>query len=112
MFLPALAMGCAGVVSGVSGAFPEPFVEINKLYAEGRIEEAQKVQKAGNEIITILKAGANMSYFKKALEYRGVQGGSMRSPHKDLTEAEKGMLLEEIRAWQEKHVWDEMSSNV
>ncbi|WP_101842592.1 dihydrodipicolinate synthase family protein [Halobacillus sp. Marseille-P3879] len=99
LLLPALAMGCDGVVSGVSGVYPEPFVEIKQHYYNGRITKAQEMQKHANQIIEILKAGANMSYFKKALELRGILAGSMRSPQMNLSVETMKTMEQEINEW-------------
>ncbi|SFO89537.1 dihydrodipicolinate synthase family protein [Salibacterium halotolerans] len=104
LFLPALAMGCDGVVSGVSGVFPEPFVELYDKYQKYNLEEARQTQRAAGEIIKILQAGANMSYFKKALDYRGLRGGFMRSPQKTIPPEQKKAAREHIDTWlQEYH---------
>ena len=43
LLLPALEMGCGGVVSGVSSVFPEPLVEIYRAWQAGDKEAAKKV---------------------------------------------------------------------
>ena len=44
-FLPALSVGCDGVVSGCSGPFPEAFVAVYDAYKKGDMELARKAQK-------------------------------------------------------------------
>jgi 4-hydroxy-tetrahydrodipicolinate synthase len=102
LFLPALAMGCDGVVSGVSCVFPEPFKEIYKLYSQGELAQARNVQQHADNIIQILKGGSNLSYFKKGLELRGIQGGSVKRPQLDLTIEEEKALIENINSWKRK----------
>ncbi|MCG1010646.1 dihydrodipicolinate synthase family protein [Salinicoccus sp. ID82-1] len=99
LFLPAMAMGCDGVVSGVSGVFPEPFVKVYELYSNSEWEEARKMQASANEVISILKAGANMSYFKKGLDLRGLKGGSVRNPQQNISSQEEFQLKEQLNQW-------------
>ncbi len=96
MLTSMLILGCQGTVSGVSGVVPEPFVNAYNAYISGDIAAAQKWQKACREICDILKCGSNMAYFKSGLEYRGVNGGHMRKPQLDLTEAEKETLFSQL----------------
>lgn len=88
LFLAALAMGCEGVVSGVSGVYPEPFVETYNAFKANDLEKARKMQKIAIQYCEALLNGSNMSYFKEALKLRGIDVGDMRSPQIDLTEKE------------------------
>ncbi|WP_280170487.1 dihydrodipicolinate synthase family protein [Priestia megaterium] len=88
LFLAALAMGCEGVVSGVSGVYPEPFVETYNAFKANDLEKARKMQKIAIQYCEALLNGSNMSYFKEALKLRGIDVGGMRSPQIDLTEKE------------------------
>lgn len=96
LFLPALAMGCDGTVSGVSGPMPEHFVAIYKAWKEGDIEKARSEQKIANEICEILQSGADMGIFKAVLDFRGLTGGHMRKPLLDLDEQERAALKAQI----------------
>lgn len=96
LFLPALAMGCDGTVSGVSGPMPEHFVNVYKAWKEGDIETARKEQKIANEICEILQSGADMGIFKAVLDFRGLTGGHMRKPLLDLDEQERAELKARI----------------
>ncbi|MDN5334030.1 dihydrodipicolinate synthase family protein [Sphaerochaeta halotolerans] len=102
LFLPGLAMGCTGTVSGVASAYPEPFVAIYKAFQEGDIEKARELQAFGIEIANILKNGSNMSYFKTALAHRGLPAGSMRAPLLDITEEEKKNLIVQLEDWERR----------
>jgi dihydrodipicolinate synthase/N-acetylneuraminate lyase len=98
LFLPALALGCTGTVSGISGVYPEPFVALYDAYQEGDIEKARKLQKLATKYCNALKNGSNMSYFKEGLKMRGIDAGVMKGPQLDLTveeiEALRNNLLE------------------
>ncbi|WP_339226874.1 dihydrodipicolinate synthase family protein [Oceanobacillus sp. FSL K6-2867] len=99
LFLPALALGCDGVVSGVSCVFPEPFVEIYKAYQNKELDRARELQRHADKLITLLKGGSNMSYFKKAIEYRGIQAGSVKAPQLDIGSQEEKELIEKLDGW-------------
>jgi len=88
LFLPLLAMGCDGVVSGVSCVYPEPFVAVYNAYLEKDLDKARKLQKIAVKYCETLKNGTNMSYFKEALKLRGIEAGHMKAPQLDLPEAE------------------------
>lgn len=92
----ALAMGCSGVVSGVSCVYPEPFVDIYKAFMDGNIEEAARIQKIAVRYVETLKGGSNMSFFKEALKLRGIDAGYMRAPQLDITKDEVELLNEQL----------------
>ena len=94
LFLPALAMGCAGTVSGISCSYPEPFVKVYEAFQNGDLEAARSWQKKANRIAEILRCGANLALFKTALAHRGLFESSVRGPQLDLT-GEESKALEE-----------------
>ncbi|MCM3019337.1 dihydrodipicolinate synthase family protein [Priestia megaterium] len=98
LFLAALAMGCEGVVSGVSGVYPEPFVETYNAFKANDLEKARKMQKVAIQYCEALLNGSNMSYFKEALKLRGIDVGGMRSPQIDLTEKEVKELDDKLNS--------------
>lgn len=98
LFLPALAMGCDGVISGVSCVYPEPFVAVYEAFQAGDVPRARRLQRTAIAYCEALKSGANMSYFKEALKRRGVPAGVMRAPQLDLPEAERAELFARLEA--------------
>ncbi len=102
LFLPGLSIGCAGVVSGCSQCDPFPFVQIYKRFVEGDMSGALKAQRQAIELADIVKAGANMGYFKAALEYNHVGFSHMRAPAVDLSKEEKLALFEQLDAYHAK----------
>ncbi|TNJ67120.1 dihydrodipicolinate synthase family protein [Paenibacillus hemerocallicola] len=101
LFLAALAMGCEGVISGVSCVYPEPFVAVYNAYLEKDLEKARRLQRIAIQYCETLKSGSNMSYFKEALKLRGIDAGYMRAPQLDLPEEDIADLkrkLEELNA--------------
>lgn len=96
LFLPALAMGCVGTVSGVSNCGPEPFVAVYDQFLKGNLKAAQQSQKQANELCELTLSGANMAIFKAAMEYKGLPFGHMRAPALDLTQKERELLFAEL----------------
>ncbi len=94
LLLPALEMGCGGVVSGVSSVFPEPLVEIYRAWQAGDKEAAKKAMWICNDIVVKLKSGARMSIFKDVQTQRGLPGGEMKAPLLGVTEEEHAQLAE------------------
>ena len=88
LFLSELAMGCSGVVSGISCVYPEPFIAVYNAFKENNIPKARKAQKTATKYCEVLRNGSNMSYFKIGLAMRGVDAGVMKAPQLDLTESE------------------------
>jgi len=99
VFVAFCALGCDGTVSGISGVFPEPFVEVYRACRKNDWETARKWQHLGARITDILKGGNNMSYFKEALKMRGINGGHMKKPQLDITAEEIERLQLEIKTF-------------
>lgn len=96
LFLAALALGCDGVVSGVSCVFPEPFVAVYNAYLEGDLDKARQHQRTAVAYCEALRSGSNMAYFKEALRWRGIDAGHMRAPQLDLLPEEAEALRREL----------------
>jgi 4-hydroxy-tetrahydrodipicolinate synthase len=96
LFLPALAMGCDGTVTGCANADPAPFVEVYKQFTAGNISAAQAAQKRATRLCEIVKNGSNMAIFKYALERNGLPASHMRAPALDLTSEEKEAIDKEL----------------
>lgn len=96
LFLPCLACGCDGVVSGCSGPFPTEFVDIYKAFQSGDLATARKAQAKATELVKIMKFGADMSIFKNILSFRGVNGGHMKKPLLDLTQEQVAELKKSV----------------
>ncbi|NGP45752.1 dihydrodipicolinate synthase family protein [Bacillaceae bacterium SIJ1] len=99
LFVPALAMGCDGVVSGVSSVYPEPFVHIYRSFQAMDLNDAREMQRHADRIIKILQAGANIAYFKSGLEHRGIKAGSVKGPQQDLNKRLNEELVQELNEW-------------
>jgi 4-hydroxy-tetrahydrodipicolinate synthase len=78
LMLPALSVGSNGQVSGNSNVFPEIFCDLISKFHEGKLDNAQNLQRKINKIRKVLRD--NVSYFKAALRIRGLDVGPTRSP--------------------------------
>lgn len=101
LFLPALAMGCDGTVSGVSCAMPEPFVNLYKYFIENDLIQARNWHQIAHDVVVDLKAGSDMSIFKHVLDVRGLKGGFMRKPLKSIDEIEKAHYTQIVHGYLE-----------
>ncbi|GMO17208.1 MAG: 4-hydroxy-tetrahydrodipicolinate synthase [Termitinemataceae bacterium] len=99
LFLPGLAMGCDGTVSGCSNVAPEYFVKVYDEFNKGDIDAAQKAQALASSLCEIVKNGSNMAIFKYAMERRGLPAAYMRAPALDLTDSERKKLDSELSAF-------------
>ncbi len=91
-----LMLGCDGTVSGVSSAFPEPFVAVYEAYLKKDMSALQAAQKKAVKFAVALRGGSNMAYFKAALDIRGLTGGHMRAPQLDLLPKERADFEKEL----------------
>ncbi len=98
MFLPALAMGCDGVISGMSSAYPELFVAVYDAFSAGDVEKAQRLQLLCNQVVHALKFGASAAYMKEALRLRGLPEMFMRAPQTSLPQEDSERLSAQLSA--------------
>jgi len=99
LFLSALVAGADGTVSGCSGPFPEPFVEVYRQYQKGDMAAARRAQERANTLAWLMQSGADMSIFKNILGMRGVRGGHMRKPLLDLTPDQTARLRKDVEPY-------------
>jgi len=94
--LPALAIGASGIISGNASAFPEPFVKLFHAFERGDLKAAREQYAFNCQLAITLKDGRYPAIHKKALEFRGVRGGQVRPPQRELfpeeTEELRGAL--------------------
>ncbi len=103
LFLPGLAMGCVGVVTGCAQCGPTPFVQVYERFLAGDMAGALSAQQQASELAEIIKAGANMAYFKATMEYNGLGKMHMRAPALDLTDSEREDLFRHLQAYEAKY---------
>lgn len=78
-----LAIGADGGIGGTYGVMPELYLKIKELIDAGKVEEAQKIQYAANEVIYGMCAchGNLYAVIKEILRIReGLDIGSVRKP--------------------------------
>ncbi len=107
---PALLLGAKGIVSGPSGVFPEPYINLYQAFTHKNYEEVKKQQLIINDFLkkvqeTLnLEKGKMLSFYKKALEIRGIKVGGVKEPLPELNPSEEDVaihLVEEFLALQE-----------
>ncbi|MDR1629144.1 MAG: N-acetylneuraminate lyase [Oscillospiraceae bacterium] len=96
VFLSGLAAGVDGAIGSTFNFMPEKFIEIAKLWNEGKIAEAQQVQHRVNTIIDALIKVGVMQGEKEVLRHMGFDFGNARAPFKPLSEDEKRFVEKSI----------------
>ena len=96
MFLSGLAMGANGGIGSTYNFMANKFVQIQKLFAEGRQEEARRVQNEANRIITILCQIGVMQAEKEVMNQLGFDFGDCLPPFSRPTEEQKELIAKEI----------------
>jgi 4-hydroxy-tetrahydrodipicolinate synthase len=77
--LPALAAGCAGVISASSNVFPDHHLKIVKAVQEGKLDEARRVQLAIQKMSRFMAKSGPVAT-KAALNMMGIPVGPVRLP--------------------------------
>lgn len=96
---PALLLGARGIVSGPSGIFPEPYVRLHQAFKDKKYEEAKKQQAIINDFFkkvqkTLnLEKGGGISFYKRALEIRGIEVGGVRGPLPTLESSKQDAIV-------------------
>lgn len=96
MLLSGLVMGADGGIGSTYNFMADKFVKIYNLFNEGKIEEAQVVQKEANRIITILCKIGVMQAEKEVLNQLGFDFGVCRHPFGEPTAEDKALIAKDI----------------
>lgn len=94
--LAVLCLGAGGIVSGTASAFPEPFVDLYEAFGRGEVQRARECQWLIDRLLEVTGDG-DIASFKKALDFRGINVGSVREPHRDLSPEEAAKLRDSLR---------------
>ena len=78
--IPALSMGAKGFTSGTVNAFPELNVELFRLFKEGKLDQAAKLQQKILKLVEILSIGPVISTMYACVKLRGLKFGQPRRP--------------------------------
>ena len=108
-FVSGLAIGATGGIGGTYAVMPELFLKMFSLMREGKVQEAQKIQYAADEIIYAMCAckGNLYAVMKKILSINeGLELGGVRAPlpelvPEDMPQVEKcaGMIHDAIQQY-------------
>ncbi len=96
---PALLLGAKGIVSGPSGVFPEPYINLYQAFTHKNYEEVKKQQLIINDFLTKvqetlnLEKGKMLSFYKKALEIRGIEVGGVKEPLPQLNPSKEDLII-------------------
>ncbi|MFO7698522.1 MAG: dihydrodipicolinate synthase family protein [Anaerolineae bacterium] len=93
LMLPSLATGTSGSVSGNANVFPELFCGLYEAFQAGDWARALALQRQINQVRRILRDGLHPAFFKAALSHKGLNGGRVRSPMRELTPEERTELV-------------------
>ena len=96
MFLCGLSMGADGGIGSTYNFMADKFVKIRALFKQGKIAEAQEVQKEANRIIAVLCKVGVMQAEKEVLNQLGFDFGVCRHPFGEPTEEQKQLIAKEI----------------
>ncbi len=95
--LPGLVSGMDGCVSGYSNPFPESYVHLYKLFREGELAKALKIQSRISEMRSLLTSPP-VQPIKEALKLRGIDAGFVKPPLRRMTEKEMQKLKKSLKA--------------
>ncbi len=96
MFLSGKIMGADGAIGSTYNFMADKFVKIDRLFAEGKIDEAKNLQSEVNRIITILCKYGVMHSEKEILNQLGFDFGCCRRPFKEISDEGRETIKKEI----------------
>jgi N-acetylneuraminate lyase len=91
-FLGALSMGASATIGTTVNLFAPLFLELRKLYEEGRMAEAYNRQKAVNLRVETMCRANIFNAVKYGWTLRGIDCGNCRAPFIPLKQEEKNVL--------------------
>lgn len=97
VFFPALCVGAVGGILAVANAFPEECVQIYKLFNQGKMEEARKLQYRLTPIAKAVTTQYGIGGLKMAMDLSGYFGGDPRPPLKRPGKEIEGVLRQLIQ---------------
>jgi len=97
-----MIVGAVGTVSGLSAVYPKLFAEIYRLFKEGSVKQAIRLETYAYELGCIMCHGGNLSMFKAALELQRLPESIVKPPLRNLTSNEKHAFLDTLKQWSER----------
>lgn len=90
--LPALTIGAKGATAALGNILPEDCCHLVKLFQEGQLEEARKLQLKIIKINHTVTGGLGVPALKEAMNLLGYEGGIPRKPLRSLNSEEKTLV--------------------
>jgi N-acetylneuraminate lyase len=87
-FVAGQSFGFSGGIGSTYNFAPKFYAEIYRLYHEGNIKEAAKIQESINRVTNLMVAYENWSYRKAIMKFIGLDCGCCRPPYAPLTDQE------------------------
>jgi len=92
--LAGLAMGAFGAIGSTYNIMPAKFVELHRLFRQGRIDEARAVQYEVNKVINELLKYDFIAFEREILRLQGFDTGLPRKPIQQLSDAQRADIRE------------------
>jgi 4-hydroxy-tetrahydrodipicolinate synthase len=96
--LEGFCAGATGWIAGVANVAPRECVELFRLCREGRLEEARLVYARILPLARLDMHPKLVQFFKAAMDLVGRRGGPCRPPRLELTEDERRVVEDAVRA--------------
>jgi len=93
--LPAIAVGCRGIISVASHVIGKEMQSMIKYYLEGNIQQAGELHRKLHPIFTGVFCAPSPAPIKHALALRGIQTGGVRLPLVQVSEQE-GQFIQSL----------------
>ncbi|TAM82525.1 MAG: dihydrodipicolinate synthase family protein [Acidobacteria bacterium] len=97
IMLDAFQAGAAGAVLGPANYIPDLCLQIYRLYLQGDLENARKLQQSILSLVQEVNVRAGIPGIKYALDFCGYRGGKPRSPLLPLSPAEERKVASALR---------------
>lgn len=94
-FAEVVELGAAGVVSGVSSALPNPFIEVRDALRTGDGAALRAARERANRAVTATRHG-DLAYLKAVLELRGLPPSGIRAPVDPISPADRKQLESDV----------------
>lgn len=91
-----LEHGGHGIVSGVSSAYPEPFIRLREAIVAGEESAIQAAERVVARAVEAVRAG-NVGHLKAAITVRGIPAGNVRTATEPVPAADQHELAELAR---------------
>jgi 4-hydroxy-tetrahydrodipicolinate synthase len=109
LIVVALQMGCSGFVGGLHNLCPHLAVKLYQAFREGRVDEAQNLQKELIEAWQLFQYGSIWGAFDEGLRYLGIAERATGAPYvSSLTDEEK----KKVHAIMDRHIMPYLDSPV